>query len=243
MSPVSPSVPYWDVRPSRITQLFSGEAATVPLEVVGDPGGVVTLLSTDVQVASVDDGCVTYGGVPGAAVIVAEAVADGAVVSRRYVQVDVWKPEAGSIPLDNWTATGYVEQMPDGTWHFYYFSDWYDDYGGNIRVTGEITCPVTLDRAYSLVFDVWGEIESVDGHEMDRLDLYVGDEFVARFNPTEDINGTPFRPYVIPRRTESVDLSAYTGQVVELKLRWDTVDTLYQMFDGWFVTDIRLEVS
>ncbi len=236
MSLLSLPVAYWDVRPRGIDELFDGEAKTVPVEIVGEPGGEVAFSTTSEEVARVENGRLTFGVVPGAAVIIAEASHDGSVFSRRYLQVDVRRPE---IPTD-WTPTGYVEQLPDGTWHFYYFSEWYDEYGDNIRVTGDLVCAVTLNQSCSLVFDVWGEIESVDGHEMDTLDLLVDEELVRRFNPTEDINGTPFWPYVIPRRTESIDLSAHTGRRVNLCFHWDTRDALYQKFDGWFVKDIRL---
>lgn len=239
MSQANLSVAYWDVRPRVIDELFDGEAKIVPVEIVGEPDGDVAFSTTSTEVARIENGRLTFGSVAGAAIIIAEASRDGMVFSRRYLQVDVRRPSAEEIPTE-WTPTGYVELLPDGTWHFYYFSDWYDQYGDNIRVTGDLACAVTLDRDYSLVFDVWGEIESVDGHEMDTLELFVNEQLVRRFNPTEDINGTPFEPYVIPRRTESIDLSEYTGQTVTLCFHWDTRDALYQKFDGWFVKDIRL---
>lgn len=239
MSHPSLSVTYWDVRPHGIDELFDGEAKTVPVEIVGEPGGDVALSTTSEEIAMIENEQITFGAVAGAAVIIAEASREGTVFSRRYMQVDVKHPSAEEIPTE-WTPTGYVELLPDGTWHFYYFSDWYDQYGDNIRVTGDLVCAITLERNYSLVFDVWGEIESVDGHEMDTLELFVDDQLVRRFNPTEDINGTPFEPYVIPRRTESIDMSDYTGQTAILRFHWDTRDALYQKFDGWFVKDIRL---
>lgn len=240
MKQASIPVAYWDVRPRGIDELFDGEAKTVPVEIVGEPDGDLLFSTTSAEVARIENGWLTFGAVAGAAVIIVEASRDGMVFSRRYVQVDVRRPSAGPGVPTEWSPTGYVEQLPDGTWHFYYFSEWYDEYGDNIRVTGDLVCAVTLDRDYSLVFDVWGEIESVDGHEMDTLGLLIDEQLVRRFNPTEDINGTPFWPYVIPRRTESIDMSAYTGQTVALRFRWDTGDALYQKFDGWFVKDIML---
>jgi len=133
-----------------------------------------------------------------------------------------------------------VERLPDGTWHFYYFSGWFDEGGSNIRVTGELSTSVNLDRDYLLRFDVWGEIESVDGPWYDTLEFYVNWSFMKQFNPTVDINGAPLQPYPIPRRTETVDLSAFTGQTVNLRFLWDTHDGLYQQFDGWFLAGIEL---
>ena len=133
-----------------------------------------------------------------------------------------------------------MELLPDGTWHFYYFSGWYDESGSNIRVTGELASEVTLDRDYLLRFDVWGEIESVDGPYFDRLEFYVDWWFMRSFNPTYDMNGAPLQPYPVPRRTVTIDLSQFTGGTVTLRFLWDTGDGLYQKFDGWFVQNIEL---
>jgi len=139
----------------------------------------------------------------------------------------------------DWRPSGYVELLPDGTWHFYYFSGWYDASGSNIRVTGELASAVTLDRDYLLRFDVWGEIESVDGPYFDRLEFYVDWWSMRSFNPTYDMNGAPLQPYPVPRRTETIDLSQFTGGTS----RCGSLGhgrRLYQKFDGWFVQNIEL---
>jgi hypothetical protein len=210
----------------------------VPVRVIGYPIGDVVFQSAHPDIAWVEDGILRYGVTPGATVVTAEALLDGQVYSRRYIQVDIKRP--ASSPMLNWQAFGNVELLPDGTWHFYYFSDWFEEDGSNIRATGGLSTPVFLNRDYLLRFDVWGEIESVDGTEFDRLELYVDWQFIRRFNPTVDIDGEPLQPYTIPRRTETVDLSQFTGNTVNLSFLWDTDDGLYQKFDGWFLADIQL---
>lgn len=229
---------FWEITPSTVREPFREIEQAVPVRVVGDPPGEVVFQSAHPDIARVEDGMLHYGVTPGATVLTAEALLDGHVYSRRYIQVDVERPALSSV-LD-WQASGNVERLPDGTWHFYYFSGWFEEDGSNIRATGELSTPVFLNRDYLLRFDVWGEIESVDGTEFDRLELYVDWRFMRRFNPTVDIDGEPLQPYPIPRRTEFVDLSQFTGNNVNLRFLWDTSDGLYQKFDGWFLADIQL---
>lgn len=232
------AAPFWEIAPSMVREPYREVEQAVPVRIVGDPLGEVSFQSTHPDIARVEEGVLRFGATPGATVVTAEALLDGQVHSRRYIQVDIERSTPSAV-LD-WQASGNVERLPDGTWHFYYFSGWFDEDGSNIRATGELSTPVFLDRDYLLRFDVWGEIESVDGPGFDRLELYVDWWFMRRFNPTVDINGEPLQPYPIPRRTEIVDLSQFTGNTVNLRFLWDTGDGLYQKFDGWFLADVQL---
>jgi len=232
------AAPFWEIAPSMVHEPYREVEQAVLVKIVGEPGGEVLFQSAHPEIARVEGGFLRFGAAPGATVISAEVLTEGVVRSRRYIHVNVERlSQAASL---DWQPSGYVEQLPDGIWHFYYFSGWFDEDGSNIRASGELSTPVHLDRDYLLRFDVWGEIESVDGPGYDTLELYVDWSFMRRFNPTIDINGDPLQPYPIPRRTETVDLSAFTGQTVNLRFLWDTHDGLYQQFDGWFVTDIEL---
>jgi len=237
-SPNNLPASFWEISPSMVREPYREVEQTVPLSILGEPGGELLFQSAHPDIARVENGLLRFGTIPGATVIIIEAVADGEVRSRRYIQVDIERPAPAAV-LD-WQPSGYVERLPDGTWHFYYFSGWFDEGGSNIRVTGELSTSVHLDRDYLLRFDVWGEIESVDGPWYDTLEFYVNWSFMKRFNPTVDINGAPLQPYPIPRRTETVDLSAFTGQTVNLRFLWDTHDGLFQQFDGWFLAGIEL---
>ena len=195
-SPNNLPASFWEVSPSMVREPYREVEQTVPLSILGEPGGELLFQSAHPDIARVENGLLRFGTIPGATVIIIEAVADGEVRSRRYIQVDIERPAPAAV-LD-WQPSGYVERLPDGTWHFYYFSGWFDEGGSNIRVTGELSTSVHLDRDYLLRFDVWGEIESVDGPWYDTLEFYVNWSFMKRFNPTVDINGAPLQPYPIP---------------------------------------------
>lgn len=233
-----PRVDYWDLAPSLIREPFREAGKSVPVSILGDPGGDVVFQSAHPDIAQVEDGHLRYGSVPGATVITAESFRDGQTRSLRHIQVDIERvAQAGDL---EWQPSGYVDQLPGGIWHFHYFTGWYDEDGSNIQVTGELSATTHLDRDYLLRFDIWGEIESVDGPWFDVLELHVDGVFIKQFNPTEDLDGDPLQPYPIPRRTETIDLSDFTGGDVVLRFMWDTGDNLYQRFDGWFVSDIGL---
>ncbi len=241
---MSSDILYWDIRPRGIVQPYDQVAKSVVVDILGQPEGDIVFSSTDATIAGVSDGMLSYGGRAGAAVIVAEAIRDGAVVSRRYIQVDVQAPKQQTPPtgpvIRDITPTGYVEQMPDGTWHFKYFTDWFDQWGSNIWVKGELAVTIDLDAHYWLAFDVWGAIESFGAHNHDTLDLYLGDRWRRNFNPPPVIYPAWDQPCVIPRRTERVDLWDYIGRSVTVRFVWNTQDHLYQMFDGWYVGNIRI---
>jgi len=235
---------YWDVVPGVVKGAEGVTGLIVPISIRGNPDGEISFQSANPDVAWVKDGMLHLGENPGATVITAEASKNGLVCSRRHILVDLppLPPPSGPIPIPelDWQPSGYVEQLEDGTWHFYYFRDWFDEYGNNIHVTGELSVPVVLNQDYVLRFDVWGQIESVNNDGFDTLDFYVEDTFIKRFNPTDPLYGMPLQPCPIPRRTESISLSEYTGQSVNLRFVWDTWDELYQKFDGWFIADIEL---
>jgi len=240
----SPEMPfsYWNLRPREIVELYNATSKSVPLALLGDPGGEVVFTSTNPGVATVDGGLLRYGTNPGAAVIIAEATNEGQVISRRYMQVDIFRSTTTpSAPKLDWQPSGYVDLVDDGMWRFRYFDEWYDSNGGNIRVTGELSSVVTLDRDYSLVFEVWGQIESVHSHNHDTLEVWIDDECLRRLNPDVDTFGDPRFPYVVARDEIRIDLSGYTGPQWTLRFKWDTQDETLQRFDGWYVEKIRLE--
>ncbi len=222
--------------PRSISEQWDGEAKSVPFAILGEPCGEISFHSTAPLLARVENGQLTYGVSPGAAMIIVEASRDEMVVSRRYVQLEM---KRSVVPTD-WTSTGYVRELTGGTWNFHYFTEWYDAYGCNVQVKGDLTRGVHLDRDYMLTFEVWGEIESMNPDTMDTLDLYINKRKVRRFNPVIGSARIPLGPFVIMRHAESIDMSAYTGQTVSLRFHWDTRDQLYQKFDGWFVSGITL---
>jgi hypothetical protein len=109
-----------------------------------------------------------------------------------------------------------------------------------------------------LRFRSWFEIEGVNPDNFDVMSIFVdvngtepgGETFIAALNPPdqEPAFSTPPTPFtsgglnLAPLWEEQVyDLSAFTGQSVQLVFRFQTVDQLYNGFRGWIIDNVRVE--
>ncbi len=98
-----------------------------------------------------------------------------------------------------------------------------------------------------LQFTTWWEIESVDAHAFDLMQVLLIDgngveHHLRTLNPTVDVNGRPDQPYTssgfnVPARwvDKNIDLSLFSGQKVQIVFFFDTRDSLYNGFRGWFI--------
>jgi len=104
-----------------------------------------------------------------------------------------------------------------------------------------------------LTLKTWWEIESVNPHNFDVMDIVVhpatGTDAVLRLNPTTDpadANRTA-KPYTSGGfntapvwQDVAISLEAYRGQTVQLRLEFDTIDSQYNGFRGWIVDQVRI---
>lgn len=44
-------------------------------------------------------------------------------------------------------------------------------------------------------------------------------------------------------RIESIDISTYAGQTIQIRFRFDTVDAERNKFEGWWIDDVAIEVE
>lgn len=131
-----------------------------------------------------------------------------------------------------------------------------------------ISPPIDLShyRAAGLTFQTWWEIESVDADAFDLLGA-LGDSAalevvtssgtkivpVSSLNPRTDLNGPPDQPVTSGgfNREQNrarppiwvpvfVDLTEYAGDIVQIKWRFSTNDTLYNGFRGWLIDDVSV---
>lgn len=126
--------------------------------------------------------------------------------------------------------------------------------------TGELlsptfTMPPALPTGHvlQLQFASWFEIESVDPHAFDLMDVTVeevgggGASVTVTVNPTSDPNGPPAAPFTSggfdapPAWTaESVVLAGLEGKTVRIRARFRSGDTNFNGFRGWVVDDFRV---
>jgi len=143
---------------------------------------------------------------------------------------------------DDWTATGlwhiteYRSYSPTHSWAYNEESD--HDYDTGSANSGElISKDIALGSKPILTFWSWEQVECIYGGSCyyDRREVYVSDDGGSNWNLVWQSFG-PKEQWYQP----VIDLSAYAGKTVKIKFRFDTVDKLFNNYEGWYVDDIKL---
>jgi hypothetical protein len=139
---------------------------------------------------------------------------------------------------NGWTASGLWHQTTElatsatHSWGYNngvnYFTGW--------RTHGELISPAIELPAASTVllnFRSWYETENT-GTSWDKKLVYISADG-SNWSLLQQVSGPDkqWSPY-------TCDLSAWAGQTIRLKFRFDSVDMLLNHFKGWFVDDVRL---
>ncbi len=144
-----------------------------------------------------------------------------------------------------WSTSGLWHLVDDsdqyGDSHSQSHSMWYgQDSTGNYdtgsRTTGSLSRSVDLtDTSQAeLSFYHWFETESYNG-EYDQVKVTVNDDEVY-YRDTSDDNVGSEDDFV----KETINVSDYTGQAVQLSFVFDSKDDYDNSFRGWYVDDVKL---
>ncbi|MCP3868501.1 MAG: hypothetical protein GY703_10465 [Gammaproteobacteria bacterium] len=151
----------------------------------------------------------------------------------------------GESATGTYIGPGYDQNQPEGS-------------GGQstTRNSGSLVSPAIdlteVSQAMLSFYTLW-EIEGVDVHKFDFMYVEIstdnGTEYttLATLNPLNDVS--------VPRNTGYstgganrppewgqylLDLSAYSGNTVRIRFRFDTVDKSFNGFRGWFIDDFTI---
>ncbi len=104
-----------------------------------------------------------------------------------------------------------------------------------------------------LTFETWWEIESVDAHAFDIMQILIEDaqgqrQLLKTLNPIQDVNGPPDVPYTsggfgAPGRWVQHNINLQnipTSGTVKVIFMFETRDALYNAFRGWFVRRVGI---
>jgi hypothetical protein len=153
-------------------------------------------------------------------------------------------------------SNGDLPAAPEGQYYLWYGQTGAGNYDNGAANTGSFTTGSgsVPSGSWSLDFQYWYEVESVDVHLFDLMTVDVIDLTTStttqelRLNPTVDVNGLSSQPYtssgfnLAPTwQPGSVDLSAYAGHEIQVRFNFNSGDALYNYFRGWALDDIRLE--
>lgn len=153
--------------------------------------------------------------------------------------------------LEGWTVTNscasgtgwtvHTGQSASGTHALYYGNPATGDYacGGTLSSGEARSTLITLTPGTpSVSFDVW--IDTEDGTFYDQLGLWVmpsGTKVWDRNDFTQGASGSTGGAFV----SQTVDLSAFAGQTIQLEFRFDTVDSAINSTEGVYIDSISAD--
>jgi PKD repeat protein len=153
---------------------------------------------------------------------------------------------------DNWLITGTVDPSTGlPLWHttshrfsspstaFYYGIDGVLNYDTGSINSGQITSiPISLEGITepSLVFNHYLRTENLSPFDAASIDVSAdgGLTWTQVFLTSLSTTGTDMVEQVI-------DLSAFDGQIIQIRFGFDTVDSAINNFEGWVIDDIRID--
>ncbi|MEW6606367.1 MAG: hypothetical protein AB1414_02775 [bacterium] len=158
-------------------------------------------------------------------------------------------------------APGWTKRPNDAAWHLvedgvspypnshspthsgWYGQDATGDYEiGKVRNWGYVRSPwidLTSVTQATLNWWHWSETEEHGEPGYDRQVVYVYDGSVEHQVWYWDAVSDNIQPW----RRESVDISAYVGQQVQIRFLFDTVDGLYNDYRGWYIDNVTIQAS
>ncbi len=227
-------------------------------EQCSDTDGSITSYSWDFgdgSTSSQQDPTHSYGSA-GSYTVSLEVEDDDGATTTATQTVDVTSGGGGSTMLDEDFESGISSWSTSGLWHLVSESDQYGDsnsqshsmwYGqdstGNYdtgsTTTGTLTSPsvdLTGVSQAELTFHHWFETESYDNGQYDWIKVTVNGNQVY-YRDTTDSNVGSEDNFV----EETIDISSYTGQSVNIEFTFDTVDDYDNAYRGWYVDDIMVE--
>ncbi len=148
--------------------------------------------------------------------------------------------------VSGWVASGSTSQWHrsthrsnSATTSWYYGTEGTWNYDAGARTTGTLTsAAISLAGATQaeLTFYEWSEVEADTGYDRTRVRLSTNGS--SGWSTVFESHGTS-GAWV--KRT--VNLSAYLGKTVYVRFWFDSVDGLYNDFEGWYADDVRVTVS
>jgi len=150
------------------------------------------------------------------------------------------KVESG---VGGWTATGlwHISSRRDhsDTHSWYYGREDIGTYNTGAANSGTLTsAPIDLCSVTSaeFSFETYHKTEQHLSYDIRCIDISTDDgDNWSSIGCLERWDDTDFKT---PRK---YDISSYTGNIVRVRFRFDTLDNLYNDYEGWYVDDIKIK--
>lgn len=215
-------------------------------------------LSASIQWSSNVDGALGTGAsrsvtlTAGAHTLTARVTDSGGLTATASVSITVTSTQPAELLRE--TFEGASSWSPTGLWHLvtnsacaspgyssptramYFGIDSSCTYGNGTRVTGTITSPAISGVAStsSLAFKFYRRVESASGsYDVASVEVVVGTTATTVWSRSSaNASNTVWND------SGAISLSAYAGQTIQLRFRFDSRDSSYNNFTGWIVDDI-----
>ena len=135
-----------------------------------------------------------------------------------------------------WHSTSYRKY--GGTYSMAYNNESTHTYDTGTANSGDAISPsVKLGTGASLKFWSWYQTEDT-GTTWDKKLVYISTDGGSTWTQIYQVSGTMGAWVHI-----TVDLSSFAGETVKFKFRFDTVDGLYNDYEGWYIDDVVVTYS
>ena len=152
--------------------------------------------------------------------------------AKLYFYDNIESGEDGWTHTGLWHITEHRSQSPTHAWYYGREGYWNYDMGRNYGFL--TTPPINLTDALSPVLTFWRWESTEGGSYYDYRHVYISANNGASWNNIYISQGLNQGEWI----KETIDLSGYAGNIVLLRFQFDTIDSLYNYYEGWYVDDV-----
>jgi|GEM_PF-657146 len=151
------------------------------------------------------------------------------------------------VSVSEWTATGLWHHANNSacaspgyssaTKAFAYTQDASCNYSSGSANTGTLTSPVIsgISATSTLTFDYFRQVESYSGGSYDKTEVEIITEAGSTMVWSRDSTDASSGAWTT---SESIDLSSYAGQTIQVRFLFNSVDNVGNGYKGWFIDDV-----
>ncbi|OQK16702.1 hypothetical protein AU255_01995 [Methyloprofundus sedimenti] len=140
---------------------------------------------------------------------------------------------------DDSTCTSPAAGYSSATKAFAYTQDASCNYNSGSTNSGTLTSPVIsgISATSALTFDYFRQVESYSGGSYDKTEIEIitaAGSTVVWSRDSRNASTAAWAP------SETIDLSSYAGQSIQVNFRFNSVDRVGNKFKGWFIDDVKV---
>lgn len=137
-----------------------------------------------------------------------------------------------------WHITDHRSSSPTHAWYYGQEGVWTFDTG--VANRGNLTSPsidLTSGTMANMTFKYWYQTETTGiSYDQRWVDISVDG---GPFTPFVQLSGDPMNVWL----DAAIDLTGFVGHVIQIQFRFDTIDSAYNYYEGWYIDDIAINAQ